>query len=200
MEIQKERPAYVTFVKRAVEDRDATIASGMYTPKDVDFVIITPPGSKDRIERNAEEWFVQMREQVAQQRLPREFLSLYKEAYEEWKATGEVPVNGTYIKNVALFSPAQIEMLLQANLKTVEDLAVATEEAIARLGMGGRAMKKQAESYLASAKNGAPAAQLTALQLENEELRKSNEALAKQVEQLAMQMKQFAANANVKPL
>ena len=36
MDLQEERPPYVTFEMRAVEDRAATIKNGYYTTKDVE--------------------------------------------------------------------------------------------------------------------------------------------------------------------
>jgi hypothetical protein len=190
--LQKERPAYVSFEKRAMEDREATIATGMYTAKDVDFVIITPPGTKDQIERNAKEWLEQMEFQMRQDRLPREFYEAYRKAYEYWKESGEVPLNGTYVKTCPALSPSQIDSLLRANIKTMEDLAAASEEAVARLGMGGRSLKMLAENWLKSAKDtGASAGQITALQLKNQELEASNKELVEQVRLLAAQVEAF---------
>jgi hypothetical protein len=199
-EVQLERPAYITFALKPVEDREQTIKTGMFTLKDEEFVYITPPGSKDRIERKVSEWLPQIRDQMKQDRLPLAFVQYYESAYKEWKETGEVPLHGTYIKNVAIFSPAQIETMLKAGIKTVEDLAAANEESISRLGMGGRALKMQAENWLKSgSQGGAQAAQLTALQLQNEELTKSNKELAEQVKTLATQLEALVSGVNSKP-
>lgn len=182
LSIQKERPAYIEFEKRAVEDRNATIESGRYTAKDAVFVLITPAGTKDRIERDAEEWLAQMRFQAQQSRLPMEFLTYYERAYEAWKRQEEVPLSGTPINRCSLFSPAQVESLKQANVKTLEDLANANEEIIARIGMGGRNLKTQAENWLKSSQDiGVTTAQLSALQIANAELKTKNEALEAKV-------------------
>lgn len=202
--VLKERPAYVSFERRAVEDREASLRDGRYTTKDEDFVLITPPGTKDRIERNVQEWLKQLAEQVQQERLPAEFQRMYKNAYDTWKESGEAPLNGTYVKNCPIFSPSQIDNLLRANIKTVEDLANANEEMIARLGMGGRALKSQAETWLTSAKDvGAVASQLEALKIQNEELKVTNEALSAQVKELVGELTKFlppTGKATVTPL
>ena len=194
--VLKESPAYVSFEKRAVEDRDASNLEGHYVTKDEDFALITPPGTKDRIERNVKEWFEQLEAQVRQERLPAEFVRSYKNAYAAWKESGEVPLEGTYVKNCPIFSPSQIDNLLRANIKTVEHLATANEEMIARMGMGGRELKRQAENWLSSAKNvGTVTAQLTALQVQNEELKTANESLLKQVKELATELEKLTKPA-----
>ena len=54
-----ERPPYVVFETRPVENRTKTLEAnnGLPVYDDVAFVIITPPGSKDQIERIAAKLF-----------------------------------------------------------------------------------------------------------------------------------------------
>lgn len=191
--VLEERPSYVSFESRAIEDREASIAQGHYVAKEEDYAIITPPGTRDRIERRVSDWMEQLEAQVRQERLPLAFYNSYKEAYKHWKAQGEVPVQGTYIKNVTIFSPSQIDTLLRANIKTVEDLAVCTEEAIARMGMGGRALKQTAINWLETSKDkGQIAGKITALELENKQLKDANEALGKQLKELSAEVQKLA--------
>ena len=70
VQIAEDRPPYVQFELRAVEDRSALIETGHYGSKDVAFALITPAGSKDRVERNAEEWLEHIRTQVEEERFP----------------------------------------------------------------------------------------------------------------------------------
>lgn len=153
MEIQKPRPPYVTFAYRPVEDREKSITTGHYCSRDVAYAFITPAGSKDRIEKIAEEWLVQLASEVRQERFPQEWLNHYREAYKAWKDDRELPVDGTSVTQWPVASPAQVEMLLGLRIRTVEDLASLNEEAISRLGMGGRSLKQKAVDWLASAKN-----------------------------------------------
>lgn len=149
--VQEARPPYVSFEKRAVEDRAASEANGHYTSKDVDFAIITPSGSKDRIERIATEWLIYLDDQVKQQRFPEEWARAYRDGYKRWAADQLPDVTGTSIQNWPPASPAMAKNMLQWNVRTVEDLAAANEETLSRLGMGARDLKRRAIEWLASA-------------------------------------------------
>lgn len=192
-EIMKERPPFVTFEVRAEEDRQASIESGQYKAKDVDYALITPAGSKDRVERVVSEWFEYLREQVAQGRFPAEWLEGFKHKYKLWKEGQELPVDGTPVKTWSAISPAQCKLLLDLNVRTVEDLAVANEELLGRIGMGARALQATARDWLATAKDvGSAAARLTATQAELEA------ALAR-IKSLEAQVTQLQATAASRP-
>ena len=179
------RPPYVSFERRGEEDRDASNAAGHYVAKDVNYAIITPQGSKDRIERNAEEWLEMLEAQASQDRFPREWVRQFKSMYEDWKAGNEPALNGTDVRNWPVASPANVQMLLQARLRTVEDLAQANEEAIGRLGMGGRALKAKAQEWLASSNDiGKQSEALVALKAENADLKARNTSLETQLKTL----------------
>lgn len=194
IEIAEARAPFVMFETRAVEDRDATIANGRYTTKDVDFALITPAGSKDQVERVVSEWFEQLERDVKSNRTPRNWLMSYKHLYEEWKAGNETPVNGTPIKTWAILSPSQRTNLLSWKVMTVEDLAVANEEVIRRLGMGGRLLKQQAVDFLkASASDtGKVTLELTDLRQKLDDLLAQNRTL---LEANANLQRQVAATA-----
>ena len=186
MEIAKERPPYVMFEARGIEDRNASIAAGHYVTKDVDFALITPIGSKDRVERVVSEWFAKLDDDLRSQRVDPAWVSAFKAAYAAWREDREMPVEGTAILTWPLLSSGQIKQLLDAHIRTVEDLAVANEETIAQLGMGGRALKQRAVDWLTSANNiGKTSEELSALKLANSELKSQNEALTKSVDELA---------------
>ena len=178
MEIAKDRPAYISFELRAVEDRQATIDAGHYVPKEVEYVIITPQGSKDRTERIVQDWFDKLAQDVKEQRFPQEWLSAYKAAYTEWKAGREIPLEGTPIGQWPVASPGQVASCLAAHIRTVEDLAIANEESIGRLGMGGRALKQKAADWFTAAKdNGKVVEEVNALKLTNKSLTERNASL-----------------------
>lgn len=167
-----ERPPYVAFETRAIEDRNASIEAGHYVAHDVDYVVITPAGSKDQIERIAEEWLAQIRKQSAEGKYNPVWVQHFEAVYRQWKETNTIPDNGTSIKAWPLLSPAQSATVLAANIRTVEDLAAANEDCIRRLGMGGRDLKAKAVAWLESAKDhGKVAAENAALKLELEALR-----------------------------
>lgn len=185
MEIREDRPSYVVFERQPVEDRDRSLAEGRYMTKDVDFAIITPIGSKDRIPREVSSWLSNMEQQVREERMPRQWYQQYKDAYEAWKRGEEVPLNGTPIKGWSLIGPAQQKNILGANVRTVEDLAQANDEALLRIGMGAVELKMQAQTWLKTAKdvgsvvksNTVLEARITTLERDNKSLRTQNDEL-----------------------
>lgn len=185
----KVRPPYVVFELRPVEDREESIKQGCYVAKDVAFALITPAGSKDRIDRVAEEWLKHIAEEAHNGRFEMSWVRDYKAMFAEWKAGNEVPLIGTSVKMWSVASPAQVQMLLSLNLRTVEDLAQANEEALQRLGMGGRALKDKAIAWLQSAKGeGVTAEKISSLEAENRSLKEANETMRTQLVDLAKQV------------
>lgn len=183
--IAENRPSYVTFELRAVEDRQASIEQGHYVVRDVPFAIVTPQGSKDRIERVADEWFAQLERQVADNRFPREWLQAYKAAFADWKAGNEPAADGTDLRNWPALSPAMLKACRELRLRTVEDIAMMNEESIARLGMGARSLKTRAQEWLASAESlGKPSEAIAALKAANEDLKLRNESLETRLAEL----------------
>lgn len=185
MEELKARPPYVSFETRAVEDRAASVDAGHYVAKDEIYAIITPAGSKDRTERVASEWFEQLAEQVRQERFPAEWLRSYKAMFKEWQEGNEPAVDGTDVRHWSVASPAQVAMLLNFKVRTVEDLSVANEETIGRLGMGARALKQRAIDWLAASKDSGKLTEtVSSLRNENAALKERNEVLEARVKEL----------------
>ena len=185
MQAAEARPPYVVFETKAMEDRAASIEKGHYVTKDVHFAVVTPQGSKDRMEREVVGWFENLEQQSQEGRFPREWLKEFKLAYEAWKEGRELPLSGTPILTWPVASPAQVKQLLDLRIKTVEDLGAANEETINRMGMGGRALKDKAVSWLTAAKStGKVTEELAALRSELADLKARNATLDKQVERL----------------
>lgn len=165
------RPPYVKFEIRAVEDRTATIEQGRPMHKDVDFAIITPAGSKDRIEKEAEAWLRDLADMVHQERFPATWLQAYKQAYQAFKENREAPEHGIPLADWPGVTPAQVNMLQDIGIRTVEHMAEATEEALNYIGMGARALKAKAQAYLDAAKDGGKTSEeLAALRTQIEQL------------------------------
>ena len=181
----EERPPYVRFEIRSEEDRQASIDAGHYVGKDIHYALITPMGSKDCIERKVDEWFDKLKQDVSEGRCPREWLATFKEIYKEWCEGREAPVNGTPVTDWPPLSPTQVKTLLSLHVRTVEDLAVANEEVITRIGMGARALKQRAIDWLSSASStGKVSGELTALKAQYEDLVARNLQLEAQLKQL----------------
>lgn len=185
---QKVLPPYVVFEFRAVEDREASIKEGVYVAKDVLFALITPRGSKDRVERVASEWLTHVESQAEQGRVPAEWPEMFRRKMEAFLRNEEIPEIGTPIKNWRGVSPAQIQVLLHAGITTVEALAALNEEGLHRLGLGGRGMKNLAVNWVKSQETGIPAAKLTALETENAALRERAKTLETSVEELTKRL------------
>lgn len=176
--VKDARPSYVKFERKAVEDRTASLAAGHYVAKDVDFAVITPQGSKDKIERVVADWFVQMQQQVKEGRLPEDWFQQYKAAYGYWQKGQEPPLNGTPIRGWTVLSPAIQENVIHANILTVEDLAQINDEAVRRIGMGALDCKEKAIAWLkAAAGPGKLTQEMAALQVRMNELASTNERL-----------------------
>lgn len=172
------RAPWVEFELIAEEDRTRTEETGVYTSKDVEYVIVTPAGSKDRFESVAGEWFKRKEKDVAEGRLDPNWLAAWKAKYKAWKEGRELPLAGTPIINWPPISPAQRQMLIQWKVMTVEALAEANEEVIMRLGMGGRQLKDLATNWLRTANDvGKVALQVQSLTLAVERLEKRNNEL-----------------------
>lgn len=185
----KERPAYIRFEKRAVEDRAASLETGTAKTKDVDFVVITPVGTKDEIPRAVKDWLPHLKEQANQGRLPQEHLVYYTRGYEMWKQGEELPLEGTPIKGWPVLSPSQQQNCISANVRTVEDLAALNGEGATRIGMGAQEMKQKAESWLKAAKDIGVVVQLnSALQVENARLKSTVAALEAKCNELAAKL------------
>jgi len=182
---REDRPAYVRFEIVPVEDKAASEAAGHYVGRDVEFALITPPYSKDIFKIKVPQWKLNMKQDVANGRLPEAWMDKYLEAYSKWKAGQEIPLNGTPIKGWGVISPSQQEMLIRMNILTVEDLSRMTMEGLQRIGMGAVDLKNKATGWLAQLNDKGPLTQkIAAVMAENDLLKNSVESLQKQVEKL----------------
>ena len=198
----KDRPAYVTFHRVAVENVKQSEEQGRYVAVDVDFVHLTPNYSKDVMKFKIPTWIANMKNDMANNRLPKEWYDNYLKQYEAWKNGQELPLNGIPIKGWGVISPAIQETLIHMNIKTVEDAALMNDEAIKRIGMGGLDVKTKAKTWLAQLNDkGALTMEMSAIVKKNGVLEGSVESLQRQVEQLmAMVGKEnptFVAQQNV---
>jgi hypothetical protein len=191
---REDRPAYVRFERRPIELKAESLKQGRTVYKDVDWVIVTPPYSRDAFEDKAENWLEKQRTNVRTGRIPEKFLDFWKECYEKWKIGQEPPVNGTDIRNWSAVSPAEIKTMQSIGIRTIEDMASCNAEGLNRLGMGGRKLKDLAEAWVKSADDRG------SIVMENAELKKQldiserdNETLRNQIKTLKYQLE----NSNV---
>lgn len=188
---RQDRPAWVRFERRPVEIKQESIRQGKYVAKDVDFVLITPPYSKDVIEKKVETWLSDNDRYVRDGRLPQAWAQQYCKQYEAWRNGQELPPNGTPIRGWGMISPAQQEMLIQMGILTIEDLALVNDEGQKRIGMGSLDMKNKAKGWLSQNADKGPLTQeIACVKSENAVLKGSVDALMAQVKALQAMMPQ----------
>lgn len=195
---REDRPAYVRFQRRSMQDHAASLAAGKYVAKDVDYALITPPYSKDVVELKVDRWMTTMADDVRNERLPTAWREQYVDAYERWKKGEELPLNGTPIKGWGVLSPAQQENLIRVGVLTVEDLAGINDEGMRRVGMGSVDLKNKATAWLSQlADKGPLTMEIAALKRANAEKDGQLEALTKKIELLTRDVmaSQFRAQA-----
>lgn len=162
--VDNSRPPYVVFERRAVEDRTASISKGHYVSKDVDFAVITRPGSRDSLDEEAVVWLAKLRERSKTNQVPPNWFEAFSAAYKAWKDGEEVPTDGTPIKGWPVLSPAAQKELIHVGIRTVEDLAQMPENELTVLGTGALSMKQKAIAWLQAAEgSGKIAEQMAAL-------------------------------------
>lgn len=184
-EIEAKAP-FVTFEMRPMEDRAASAATGRFMRKDVCLAIITPAGSKDRIERVAVEWLAQTERSVEEGRMPGEWLDLYKRKHRAFLDGQEAPVSGTSLRDWPGLSPAQYANLVSMGVTNLETLAELNEEGVRRLGMGGVDLRRRAKAFLeASQDTGKVSLELANLRAQTEAQEKTIAGLTERLNALA---------------
>ena len=195
-QIKEDRPSYVRFERKAVEDRAASDKAGHYVARDVDYALVTPVGSKDIIPRVAQDWLKMLDQQAKEERIPAKWVQMYKDAYAAWQKGEEIPVDGMPIKGWQLLSPVQQEAVIRANILTVEDLAQINGEAMTRIGMGALGLRDKAAAWLkAAGGTGKLASEMAALQAQNRALNDQNKKLSEDLQALSAQVAQLTKAA-----
>lgn len=188
------KPPYVQFEIRAVEDRSASEESGHYVARDVTFAIVTPSGTRDRLEKVALDWIAGLEEGVKQERIPASWLDAYRDALKRFENNQEAPEFGTPLRDWAGVSPAQLRILQDSGCRSVEDVAEAHEELLGRIGMGSRALKERAQAWIDSANDvGKVAAELENLRVVKSELEGKIKTLTADTKTLSDQVKALQA-------
>lgn len=151
MELMKARPPHLAFSTLAVENRQKSLDEKRPVFDNIVHVTITAIGSKDSVTKPALPWLEMCDQQVREERLPPEWAMKYRSAYEHFLRGEEAPVNGIPIGMWEGISPAERASCKAIHILTVEDLAVANEEAKRRLGMGALDLVSRAKKYLDAA-------------------------------------------------
>lgn len=187
------RPPHVDFYEDQLEDREASLAAGHYVGKPVNMVRVRQAGSKDSIERVADDWVDSLPRNPSV--LP-QWVVHFNAMYDQFKRGLDPVADGTHIKMWPAVSPAESKTLLSAGVRTVEDLALANEPMLLRIGMGARALQQKAVAWLDSAKTtGKAAAELDELRVKVAQLIASDEEKNKQIAELRLKAPPAGAKA-----
>lgn len=163
---------HIRFETRSEEDRTATLEAGHKVYKDRDWVIITPHGARDCVENHAEQWLTNISNRAEAGQYDIEWVNIFRKMYALYKEGKEMPVEGTPLRMLAhLFTPAEIANCANVNIQTLEQLSVANEETLARLGMGAREWKNRATEALKLSEGKGDALRVAALETENNDLK-----------------------------
>ncbi len=177
-----DRPPYVRFEMRPMEDRAQSILKGVTCYKDVPFVLVTPAGSKDVFEAVASEWFEMMEKEAGRGRVPLAWFQQFKVAFKAWQEGEEVPINGTPLNHWPSLTKGHYQLLRSLGIHTIEDVAAMNEEAMARIGMGARNLKERARMHLEAKDSSAAVAEQLAAE------RAKTEAQAAQLARMQEQL------------
>lgn len=177
------RPAYVRFVRSSREDRDATIKAGHVVEIHSDMALITPPGSKDVVERDVPAWMEHLAHQEREGAIPQSLACYYRDLYQKWSRGQEMPPAGTPILGWQLLSSTEQQRVIGANILTVEDLADAGHVQIQEIGMGAPAMVAKAKHWLeVGMDQGAAAMELHAIKTKCAQMEVEIKSLREQIE------------------
>lgn len=191
------RPPYVRFKRVAVRDHAKSADAGYEVTRDEDFACITPPGSRDCVEKVAAEWLreIEAKSRNGDQGWPFEFVQGFRMAYEQYLQQNEMPPMGTPVRGFPLLQPSEQQRCLSANILTVEDLATANEQALSRIGMGARAMSEKASTWLRSRDDGSAkvASENVNLRAENDRLKDQLAKAQESIRDLERELKQKKA-------
>lgn len=178
-------PAIVRFTREAVQDKAESLKQGKWVGKDVDMVHITPPYSKEEIDKKVTAWLEQNEAHVSSGKMAPERRDRYRAEYEAWKQGQELPVEGTPIKGWGMLSPAEQELLVSLKIYTVESLSRINDVGMKMVGMGAMDMKGKAAAWLAQNRDKGPLTmKIASVESENRALKMEMSTMRTQLEQL----------------
>lgn len=191
---REDRPALVSFEIKSIEDKLASEKEGYTVYKNIEYAHVTPPYSKDRLVFTVDTWVRNCKDKLRNGRIPQKFYDYWMSSLDAWRKGLEPPVDGTDIRNWGLITPAQISACRAANIRTVEDLAMANDEGLRRLGMGGVHLKNKAAAFVKAQKDHGPLVQ------ENAKLKREIEQLQGTVKSLEGKIDRIINESNGRPL
>lgn len=174
---------HIRFDWHSVENREESIKTGLYVQKDVLYAFVTRPGQRDTLVKDAHQYAKDLVEAARGGRIPQEWPAHYSKMLDTWKSGQELPVSGTPIKGWPLVPPSAQNMLIQAGIRTVEELATMPEGDMLNVGMGAISFRQKAVAYLKTAETGKAVEQLAAMQVKIDEMARIIEEQARAMQE-----------------
>lgn len=167
----KDASLFVEFYMRAVKHNAESERQGRPIFVEKEYVKILAPGDRNsEVDRPAKE----------------EDKLRFPQQYANFKNKNETPVVGTPLEQWPRLSVAQVAELKAMKVFTVEMIANASDSQIQKLGMGALELRREAQAYLAAAKDSAVPQHLAA---ELERANADNARLQQQLSEMAEQIR-----------
>lgn len=181
--IAEARMPYVRFEEREHGlNSEASERAGRPIPRVVVFACVTPHGSKDSLDKIADEWIPDIKRRAAMGQYPPEWAEHFSKAYEAWKQGQELPRDGTPVMTWQAATAEQRTRLRALGIPTVEDLAAVPDGSLGQIGLDGRNLRDLAKGWMNEAKDKGVNARLIADQATQiEDLKALNESLRQRV-------------------
>lgn len=139
-------PTIPRFFSDEVKDEDASAKAGRAIYRSIERVELTVPGNT--LNKPVMNVTDELRER-------------FRPHYDRWRQGQEMAADGTPLEMWPILTPAQVRELKALSIFTIEHCAALNDQAIQRIGMGGRALKERARAYLDDAERLAIVEQLT---------------------------------------
>lgn len=153
-QIFDKQPPFVRFEEREMGlDPEQTEKEGRPIPRVVVMACVTPHGSKDVVERVADEWLKQIRRQAMSGQYNLDWVKFFEESFKEWQKGNELPREGTPIATWPMATGHARARIRAAGYSTVEDLAQLPDQGLMSIGMDGRYWRDTARGWLNEAKD-----------------------------------------------
>jgi hypothetical protein len=148
------RPPFVRFEEREF-GINKVLSQKMQrpVPNVVVMACITPAGSKDCVERPAEDWLKEKNDKAIMGEYPLAWAQHHSAAYEAWKKGNELPREGTPIKTWQMATRDVVSRCLAINIPVVEDLAELPDSGLSTLGIDGRYWRDLARGWINEGKD-----------------------------------------------
>lgn len=147
--MKKDAPPYVRFdyVEYGI-NAEATAKAGRPIPAVVPFAFIMQHGSRDTVEKPADEWLAQKEREAIDGRYNPEWVQRHKLQYEAFLKGNDLPRDGTPIRTWLAVTREQGTRLLALGITTVEDLAAIPDSGLGNIGLDGRNLRDLAKNFI----------------------------------------------------